>query len=91
MKEVSIEVIGVEPPCPRCRAAMKTVEEVVSKLGPEFENVKVCKLNIASREVVQRYGVLLSPALSVNGVVKIVGRVPSEGEVEKILREAARE
>lgn len=91
MKEVSVEVIGVEPPCPRCNAAMRIVERVVSKLGSDLKNVKVCKLNIASREVVQRYGVLLSPALAVNGVVKVMGRVPSVEEVENLLREAAKE
>lgn len=51
--------------------------------------VKVEKTNIVSREVVGRYGVLVSPALAVNGVVKIMGRVPSEEEVEKLIREAA--
>jgi hypothetical protein len=27
MKEVAVEVIGVDPPCKRCQATYKTVEE----------------------------------------------------------------
>jgi len=33
---------------------------------------------------------LFSPALAVNGVVKTMGWIPDEGEVETILREATK-
>lgn len=46
------------------------------------------KLDIASKDVVKRYGTLMSPAVAVNGTVKIMGRVPESEEVEKLLREA---
>lgn len=90
MKEVSVEVIGVEPPCPRCNAAKRIVERAVSTLGVDSKNVKVSKLDIASGEAVQKYGLLMSPALAVNGVVKIMGRVPTLEEVKELLRSAAK-
>jgi hypothetical protein len=49
----------------------------------EFE---VARLNVASKETVKKYGALVPPAVAVNSVVKIMGRVPEEGEIERILR-----
>jgi len=90
MKEVEVEVIGVDPPCVRCRAAKKAVEKASEKLKAEGITVHIEKANIMSKEVIGKYGVLVSPAISINGTVKIMGRVPSEDEVEKLLREAAK-
>ncbi len=41
-----------------------------------------------SKETVQKYGVLVSPALAINNTVKIVERVPNLDEVKKLLGEA---
>lgn len=88
MKEIKVEVIGPEPACVRCQTAKKVVEKTAERLRQAGMTVKVEKTNIVSKEVVGRYGVLVSPAVAVNGVVKIMGRVPSEKEVEKLIREA---
>ncbi|MBS7648583.1 MAG: thioredoxin family protein [Candidatus Bathyarchaeia archaeon] len=40
-----------------------------------------------SREVVQKYGVLVSPSVAINGAVKIIGRVPNPDEIEKLILE----
>lgn len=90
MKEVKVEVIGPEPPCARCQAARRAVEVAAEKLKGSGISVSIEKINILSREVVQRYGVLVSPAIAINGVVKIVGRVPSHEEIEKLILEAAK-
>ena len=90
MKEVKVEVIGVDPPCMRCQSARKAVEKAAEKLRAEGINVKIEKANVMSREVIGKYGVLVSPAIAINGTVKIMGRVPSEDEIESLLREAAR-
>lgn len=87
MKEISIEVIGVEPPCPRCKKAKENVEKAISRLKESGVKFEVRKLDVASRDVVKRYGVLVSPSVAVNGVVKVMGRVPEAGEIERILRE----
>jgi hypothetical protein len=89
LKEVHVEIIGPEPPCVRCQAVRKIVETVAEKLKSSGISVKIEKLNITSGKVARKYGVLSSPALAINGVVKLQGVVPSEEEVEKLLREAA--
>ena len=87
MKEVKVEVIGPEPACIRCQTAKKVVEKAAEKLKLLGITVKVEKANIISKEVVRKYGVLVSPAIAINGVVKIMGRVPSEEEIERLMRE----
>jgi hypothetical protein len=88
LKEVHVEIIGPEPPCVRCQAVRKIVETAAEKLKSSGVSVKIEKLNITSGKVARKYGVLSSPALAINGVVKLQGMVPSEEEVEKLLREA---
>ena len=90
MKEVKVEMMEVEPPCPRCQAAKNVVEKVVEKLKAEGINVQIEKLNIASEKAVSKYGILISPALAINDTVKIMGRIPTEEEVKKLIREAAK-
>jgi len=87
MKEVKVEVIGPEPACIRCQTAKKIVEKAAEKLKQQGITVKIEKANIISKEVVRKYGVLVSPAIAINGVVKIMGRVPSEEEIERLMRE----
>ncbi|MGQ9544064.1 MAG: thioredoxin family protein [Candidatus Bathyarchaeia archaeon] len=87
MREVKIEVIGSDPPCPRCKKTLENVEKVTSKLGIR---TNITYLSAASREIIEKYGILVAPALTINGAVKIIGRIPSEEEVEKILREVAK-
>jgi len=90
MKEVKVEVIGPEPPCMRCQAAKKAVEKAAEKLKQSGIKVEIQKANVMSKEIVGKYGVLVSPAIAINNTVKIMGRVPSEGEIEKLIRETAK-
>jgi protein-disulfide isomerase len=90
MKEVKVEVIGTEPPCMRCQAAMKAVEKAAEKLKQAGIMVNIEKINIMSKETVQKYGVLVSPAIAINNTVKFMGRVPNPDEIEKLIMEAAK-
>jgi len=91
MKAVEVEVIGVEPPCPRCKATMENAVNAASKLYEETGIVaKINKLNITSKEVVKKYGMVMPPALVVDGVVKVMGRIPSEKEIQEILKNSAK-
>jgi thiol-disulfide isomerase/thioredoxin len=89
MSKVLVEVIGAEPPCPKCKATLKAVKEAVEKLGLK-DRVEVVKRDITSDEVVNKYGVLISPSVAINGAVKVSGKVPSLNEVEGLLRSALR-
>lgn len=89
MEEVKVEVIGPEPACMRCQAAKKAVEKATEKLKQTGITVKIEKVNIISKEIIRKYGVLVSPAIAVNGVVKVMGRVPKEDEIGRLIKEAA--
>jgi len=82
-KQLRVEVIGVDPPCPRCRATYEVVQRVISRLGVKAE---VTKQNIMSDEVMEKYGILISPAVAVNGIIRIKGKIPSEKEVEDVVK-----
>lgn len=90
MKKVIAEVIGPNPPCYRCMAVKENVEAVARKLRAEGIEIEVKRLDIISREVLRKYGLLLPPVLAVNDVVKTMGWIPDKGDVETILREAAK-
>jgi small redox-active disulfide protein 2 len=87
VKSVTVEVFGPEPPCARCQATKKVAEKVAQKLSGEGFDVKVERMNIISKDTISKYGVLLSPAVAINGKVKIMGRIPKEEEIEKLVRE----
>jgi len=87
LSELNVEVIGVDPPCARCNSLKKAVEAAASQLKESGIEVKVKKLNIISKDVISKYGVLVSPALAVNGKVKLMGSVPSINEVVNIFKE----
>ncbi|MGQ9721772.1 MAG: thioredoxin family protein [Candidatus Jordarchaeum sp.] len=74
-----IEILGTG--CPKCKATEKIVKQVVEELGNNAEVVKVEDL----QEIVNR-GVMMTPAVVIDGEVKIVGHVPSADEVKKLLQ-----
>jgi len=88
VKTVKAKVFGPEPPCYRCQAVKKNVEKVAEKLKTEGINVQIERANIASKDTVKKYGVLFSPALAVNDAVKVMGRIPTEEEIERLIRAA---
>ena len=85
MKAIQVEVIGIDPPCQRCKTTEDNARKAAAKLVDEAK-VTVTKLNIIANETISKYGVLLSPAIAVNGVVKIMGKVPDIGVIERLLR-----
>ncbi|WP_394335320.1 thioredoxin family protein [Methanolobus psychrotolerans] len=69
-----MEILGTG--CPKCNKTKKFVEEAVAQAGVDAEIVKVEDMN-----GILAYGVLITPAVVVDGEVKIVGRVPKVDEV----------
>lgn len=78
MATKKIEILGTG--CPKCRALERSATEAVAKFGVEAEVVKVDQLD----EIVRR-GILMTPALAVDGVVKSSGRVLSVDEIHELL------
>ncbi len=75
---MKIEILGTG--CPKCRALAESVAKVVADLSLQTEVVKVTDID----EIVNR-GVMLTPALVVNGDVVAVGKVPSTEDLRKLL------
>jgi small redox-active disulfide protein 2 len=76
---MKIEILGTG--CPKCKATEKIVRKVVEELGIKVDIIKVEDL----QEIVNR-GVMMTPAVVVDGEVKIVGHVPSPDEIKKLLK-----
>lgn len=76
---VTIEVLGTG--CMKCKRLMKNVETAVRELGIEAEIRKVDDIT----EIMDR-GVMLTPALAVDGEMKVSGRVADVKELKEILK-----
>ncbi len=88
MSDILVEVLGTVPPCSRCNLTFKTVAKAVSQLNRPDVTVKVEKRNCSDRETVRRFGIIVPPAVAINGVVKITGRIPNESEVKTLIEKA---
>lgn len=75
---MKVEILGVG--CAKCNKLYETVREIVEKQGLDAEVVKVEDL-----KVLADYGVFMTPALIVDGKVKVAGKVPKESEIIKWL------
>ena len=75
---MKLQILGTG--CPNCRRLTAATEEAARKLGLDYELEKV--ENIDS---IVAFGVLRTPALAVDGTVKVSGRVPSAAEIEQLL------
>jgi hypothetical protein len=78
-----IEVIGLEPPCVKCNELIENAKKAVEEIGIEAE---VVKLWVLSEDVRQKYGLLLSPALTIGGVVVAQGKVFKTERIANLLR-----
>ena len=85
---VKIEVIGVTPGCVNCKRAEDNARKTAEKLGREGIDVSVEKIDIMSPELIDKYGLLMSPSMAINGVLRVNGKVPYERVVERYVREA---
>ncbi len=74
----TVQVLG--PGCPKCEKFKRHVEAAVSELGLEATVEKVTDIM-----QITSFGVMATPALVVDGEVKIVGRVPSTEEIKQLL------
>ena len=69
------------PGCAKCKQAEAVVKRVVAESGQTVEVEKITDL----REMIKA-GVMSTPAVAVDGVVKLTGRVPRPEEVQAWLR-----
>ena len=73
-----IQILGTG--CPKCKTLTENAEKAAKELNLEAEIEKVEKL-----QDIMTFGVMLTPALAVDGEVKSVGKVLSTEELKKLL------
>ncbi len=73
-----IQILGTG--CPKCQQLTESAENAAKELGIAYELEKVKDI----RQIMS-FGVMATPALVVDGVVKVAGRVPSMDETKSLL------
>ena len=76
---MKIEILGMG--CSNCNKLYQNALEAVKKSGKEVEVVKVEDI-----QKIMAYGVMSTPALAIDGVVKVAGRVPKVGEIKEWIK-----
>ena len=73
-----IQVLGTG--CPKCKQLAQNAETAARELGIEYELEKVTDISD-----IMKFGVMMTPALVVDGQVKVVGKVLSPEELKQKL------
>lgn len=73
---MKIEILGTG--CVKCKKTKEIIEKVLKETGVEAEVVKVEDV-----EKILNYGVMVTPAVVVDGDLKTVGKTPDKKEVRK--------
>jgi small redox-active disulfide protein 2 len=73
-----LQILGTG--CPKCKKLAEVTDQAAKAAGIEYELVKVTDIN-----EILKFNVMMTPALAVDGVVKVVGRIPKPEEIKKMI------
>lgn len=73
-----IQILGTG--CPKCKKLFEETEKTVKEMNISYEIEKVTDI-----EKILTFGVMSTPALVVDGVVKVAGKIPSVSDLKKFL------
>jgi len=73
-----LQILGTG--CPKCQKLAVDTEAAAKALGIEYELEKVTDIN-----EIMKFGVMTTPALAVDGKVRVVGKVPTPEEIKGML------
>lgn len=73
-----IQILGTG--CPKCEKLAENAEAAVREMADEYDIEKVTQIN-----EIMKFGVMMTPALAIDGEVKAVGKVLSPDEIKKML------
>ncbi|MFW5893742.1 MAG: thioredoxin family protein [Verrucomicrobiota bacterium] len=76
---MKIQILGTG--CPKCKKLTENAEEAAKAAGVDYEIEKVADIS-----EITKFGVMMTPALAVDGEVKVVGKVATADEIAKILK-----
>lgn len=75
---MKIEILGTG--CPKCKMLYENAKKAAEQAGIQAEVTKV-----EDMDKITNYGVMMTPALVINGEVKTAGKVPSAEEIKQWL------
>jgi small redox-active disulfide protein 2 len=73
-----LQILGTG--CSKCKALAERTEKAAKSMGLDYELEKVTDI-----EKIMSFGVMSTPALAVDGVVKVAGRIPPMEEIKTLL------
>ena len=73
-----IQILGTG--CPKCKKLAENAEAAAKGLGIQYQLEKVTQIND-----IMKFGVMMTPALAIDGVVKSAGKVMSPDEIKVML------
>ncbi len=74
------KVLVLGPGCAKCVKLYEVAKEAADSIGLECEVTKVSDI-----QEILAFGVMMTPALVVDGEVKVTGKVPSKDEIVALL------
>ncbi len=75
---MKLQILGTG--CPKCRQLAEHADAAAKTAGVEYELEKITDIN-----AIMGFGVMMTPALAVDGVVKVAGKVPSVDDIVRML------
>ncbi|MBU0508961.1 TM0996/MTH895 family glutaredoxin-like protein [bacterium] len=75
-----LQILGVG--CPKCEKLAANAEAAAKAAGVEYQLEKIKDI-----QRITAFGVMTTPALMIDGEVKVVGRVPSVEELKEMIAE----
>ncbi|MDK2985279.1 MAG: hypothetical protein PWQ96_921 [Clostridia bacterium] len=78
---MEIKILGTG--CAKCKKLEELVREVTQEIGTDAKIEKVTDI-----KEIAKAGVMMTPGLMIDGVVKLSGKLPSKAEVNKIITTA---
>ena len=78
LKLKKLQILGTG--CPKCEKLAENAEAAAKALGVEYTIEKVTDIHS-----IMEFGVMMTPALVVDGEPKAVGNVPSVESIKKLL------
>ncbi len=73
-----LQILGTG--CPKCKKLAENTEAAAKALGLDYQLEKVTEIT-----KIMAFGVMITPALVVDGQVKVAGKVPSPEDIKKML------
>jgi small redox-active disulfide protein 2 len=74
----TLQILGTG--CAKCNALTEATKRAADELGIEYEVKKVTDI-----KSIMAFGVMTTPALAVDGVVKVAGKVPDHAQLKTLL------